>query len=105
LEWGKDLTFLEEVWKSTGQKPKALQARPKVKPAYLPDLFTFYAIASGRRYNMGGMQPIEIADILDYCQLHGISNFEERERLFRLMTRLDTAYMAAYFKKQEAQRK
>jgi hypothetical protein len=101
LQWGKELDFLQEVWREMGVMPPALASRPKLPSKYRWVLLTFYDISGGRGYGMAGPQPLQAAEVLAYCQLHGITGVEARERIFRFMRILDPVYLTVAHKQME----
>jgi hypothetical protein len=100
MEWGEQLATLLEIEKSTGETPKALQARPAMKPEGLEIYQTFNNISNTRHYSSAGMQPLQVSELASYLETIGLSGQEKRDVL-EMMLSIDRGYMRSYFKKMD----
>lgn len=53
----------------------------------------YQQMSGSRSVGMGGALPIPVSEILAFCNLFYISGLSERERLFKYVHRLDSAYL------------
>lgn len=93
MTWGPQIEFLQGVEKSTGVAPGALRERPKLAgtQGYYKDVFS--DLASSRTYTAEGFAcPILLSEVLAYCELFGIAGMEERDRLYRMVRAMDSAF-------------
>lgn len=56
-------------------------------------LETFYLLGAGRGYNEAGLQPLLTSEILAYAELTHLHDVQGREKLFRIMRRLDAVFL------------
>lgn len=73
--------------------PKALRERPRLYPYNRFYLEAFYSLNNSRQIGMG-VGPIPCSEVLAFCQMHGDFDPTERLRLWRLINRMDTVYLA-----------
>jgi hypothetical protein len=92
LRWGKYITTLLEIQRTTGNTPRALRDRPALRAPYRHLLEAFYELSAGRSYGEVP-QPLTLSDIRAYCEMFGISALPERERFFRAIRHLDVVYL------------
>ena len=84
---------LEARAKQTGVKSAPLLNKPKLRPEDDEYLTAFFAIGDSRRMGMNSPDPIQITEILAFCQLMGIESFDVRSKYLRLTQRMDAAYL------------
>jgi hypothetical protein len=53
----------------------------------------YQGVSRSRNVSMSGPLPIPVSEILSYCILFQIDNLTERERIFKFVNRLDSAYL------------
>lgn len=93
---------LLEVARTTNTVPRALLDRPPLNPRNRHLLEAFYEVSAGR--SIGEVpQPLRVSELLAYCQLTGVADSEERERLLRVMQRLDGVYLRHAVERQRAE--
>lgn len=100
LEWGPQVKTLQEIEKTTGITPKALQGRPTLRRDCKDYLAAFFELSPARLYNEAGQQPLQYTEIVAYLTEFGVSGEELRARFVRLIRKLDVAYMDFHFTKQ-----
>lgn len=76
-----------------GIEPRALQDRPRLDTRQAYYYSVFQAIARSRAVGMAGALPIPASEILAYCSLYQIAELNERDRIFRYVTRLDETFL------------
>lgn len=72
--------------------PKALLDRPALQSSNRHLLEAFYELSAGR--SVGEVpQPVSTTDIRSYCELFAIRSQDERDRLFKIVRRLDMVFL------------
>lgn len=101
-EWGSELKTLKEIEESTGITPPALLRKPKLRDDCQGYYSTFQVLSDQRSYNQAGAQPLRITEIASYLTFLGISGVDRKQKFMCFLLEMDKAFMALYFKKQEA---
>lgn len=73
--------------------PRALAERPEMDFRQAYYYSAYQSLAKSRRAGMNGPLAIPVSEILSYCELFYIAKLNERERLFRYVNSLDSAYL------------
>lgn len=90
----------------SGKTPDALLSRPKLLTHQSFYLDIFFTLAAWRGYRADGSpSPIELKDVLVYCELFELDSPEFRSTLLAHIKRLDIAYLRSRAKQAEDSRK
>lgn len=73
--------------------PEVLTKAPELPQGLYATWKAFAMLSRSRSYNFGGSNPIQIAEILAYFEMFGITDFEDRETMLYLIKELDSEYL------------
>lgn len=97
MEWGDKVEFLERViapeLAAKGKKVPALEKRPVLDAETAFYLDAFSILSRGRPAGMGGPGGISYAEIDAFAKSYGIRSMTAFDRMVRLITGLDDAYL------------
>jgi hypothetical protein len=82
-----------------GITPQALLNRPDLPIELVPTYNAFTILNYARGGNMAGQQPIKVSEVAAYLALIGETCREQRARTLRLISEMDSTYMAHQAKK------
>lgn len=86
---------LRAMARATGKTPGPLLRRPTVPLDLRFYQTAFYDLSDSRGASMGGLLPIDLRAVLDYCDLQEITGRDERLFLVSLVRAQDRAFLAA----------
>lgn len=97
LKWGKEISTLLEIEKSTGIKPQALQTKPDLDVRCLKYWEGFWVLSRSRGMistaAAASPAPIPVSEVLAYLNLLYESSVMERIKFLRFMQLMDTEYL------------
>ena len=102
----RNIAFLEKL-REEGQlgASRTLDERPELLPTVKWIWEVFVSLDGSRGVGMSGPLPITTTDILSYCDLVGIKDYETREDIFYFISRLDPISLDDFYKKQKSKMK
>lgn len=102
MQWGESLTMLEDIYESTGLKPKTLELRPTLAELWEFPMECWRELASSRQYSMNGPLPIPITALTAYAWLYQFDHESARD-MWELVQKIDRIWLTEFAKKQEKQ--
>jgi hypothetical protein len=99
LQWGSSLEFLLDLAREQGVTPEPLLNRPELPEALWPVYNAFIILNRARGGNMAGEQPLRVSEMAAYFSLLGETNTEALGLYLRLLSDMDSEYLAHQAKK------
>ena len=73
--------------------PAPLRNKPKLQRHDQRYMLAFNTLGRSRQYGMSGPQPVTLAEMVAYFQIHGIDDCETQKRYVRVLQDMDEVYL------------
>lgn len=91
--------MLKDIAETTGEAPDALLRRPRLRPDVWGYWDGFFTLSDARQHNQTGLLPIQVSEVLAYCDVVGIPRGDPAAKMLRIVQAMDKAYLAYQHKK------